>query len=292
MERVTVKTTNADEEIGFMDISETDFHTMNTSQRIQQLEVEGYVLLPDMLDSGQISRLKKELACIPMECKDYSECQTYCLEAQWRSSAMAELIGHPPMIDFLTALMGPDIVFTRGLFTRTLPGSPPISMHTDGQPYGSSIFSYEGSSPRLVRVLYYLDDLPPKRAPFRIVPRSHLSFHADANPYVRYKSHPQEITICAKAGSALIIPKDVFHGTHPNRDVLPRELIQFGYRPAWSGPVQPMEEWDPEDVAAAPVQAQKFLKSVNTTGMEWQQPHKPVGMESSAVGINPDRWGK
>ena len=28
MERVTVKTTNADEEIGFMDISETDFHTM------------------------------------------------------------------------------------------------------------------------------------------------------------------------------------------------------------------------------------------------------------------------
>ena len=41
-----------------------------------------------------------------------------------------------------------------GQFTRTLAGSPPISLHTDGQPFGSSIFGYEGSSPRLLRVLY------------------------------------------------------------------------------------------------------------------------------------------
>ena len=279
------------EEIGFMRIDETDFGSFTTAQRIRHLEVEGFVHLPDMLDADQIARLKAELSDVPMECKDYSDCQTYCLEAQWLSQATAELIGHPPMIEFLEALMGPQIVFTRGLFTRTLSGSPPISMHTDGQPYGSSIFSYEGSSPRLVRVLYYLDDLPPERAPFRVLPRSHLSFHAHGNPYVRYKSHPQEVTLCAKAGSALVIPKDVFHGTHPNRDTVPRELIQFGYRPAWSGPVQPMDEWDPRDLAAAPAQARPFLKSPNTTGMEWQQPHKPKGMKSEAPGINPDRWG-
>ena len=34
-----------------------------------------------------------------------------------------------------------------------------ISMHTDGQPFGSSIFGYEGSSPKLLRVIYYFDDL-------------------------------------------------------------------------------------------------------------------------------------
>ena len=32
-------------------------------------------------------------------------------------------------------------------------------MHTDGQPHGSNLFGYEGSCPRLIRVLYYLDDL-------------------------------------------------------------------------------------------------------------------------------------
>ena len=198
------------------------------------------------------------------------------MESQWLSPAVAELIGHPPVVDFLQVLMGPDIVFTHGLFTRTLSGSPGISMHTDGQPYGSSIFGYEGSSPRQLRVLYYLDDLPAERAPFRLIPRSHLSFHAQANPYVRYVSHPQEITLCA--------------GTHPNKATTPRELIQFGYRPAWAGPIQPMEEWDPQLVAAAPAQAKPFLQSVNTSGKEWQQAHKPKGMQSGAPGINPDRW--
>ena len=59
-------------------------------------------------------------------------------------------------------------------------------MHTDGQPHGSDLFGYEGSCPRLLRVLYYLDELTEARAPFRLIPRSHLSFHADASPCAEY----------------------------------------------------------------------------------------------------------
>lgn len=277
-------------ELGHMRIDETDFASFTLGQRIRHLEVEGYVLLPDMLGPRQIDRLHAELADVPMQHKDYSEAQTYHLQPQWQSRAVAELIAHPPMIEFLEHIMGPDIIFTRGLFTRTLTGSPEISLHTDGQPFGSSIFGYEGSSPRLLRVLYYLDELTPERAPFRLVPRSHLSFHAEANPYVRYTSHPGEITLCPGAGSAVVIPVDLFHGTHPNRHPSPRSLIQLGYRPDWAGPIQPMEEWDPELVAAAPPQSRRFLRSLNTTGVAWDQPHKPKGMKSEAPGIDPDRW--
>ena len=277
-------------ELGQMNIDETDFESFTLGQRIHHLEVEGYVVLADMLDAGQIDRLREELADAPMEHKDYSEAQTYHREPQWQSRAVAELIAHPPMIDFLEQVMGPDIIFTRGLFTRTLSGSPEISLHTDGQPFGSSIFGYEGSSPRLLRVLYYLDDLPPERAPFRLVPRSHLSFHAEANPYVRYTSHPGEITLCPRAGSAVVIPVSLFHGTHPNRHPSPRSLIQLGYRPDWAGPIKTMEEWDPELVAAAPQETRRFLRSPNTTGEAWDQPHKPRGMKSEAPGINPQRW--
>ncbi len=273
-----------------MNIDETDFASFTLGQRIRHLEVEGYVVLPDMLDAQQIERLHAELAEVPMQHKDYSEAQTYHLQPQWQGRAVAELIAHPPMIEFLEHLMGPDILFTRGLFTRTLPGSPEISLHTDGQPFGSSIFGYEGSSPRLLRVLYYLDELTPERAPFRLVPRSHLSFHAEANPYVRYTSHPGEITLCPGAGSAVVIPVDLFHGTHPNRHASPRSLIQLGYRPDWAGPIQPMEEWDPELVAATPPETRRFLRSLNTTGVAWDQPHKPKGMKSEAPGIDPCRW--
>lgn len=67
-----------------------------------------------------------------------------------------------------------------------------------------------------MRVLYYLDTLTVERAPFRLIPRSHLSFHADASPYVRYKLHPEEITLIVPAGSAVLIPSLLFHGSHPN----------------------------------------------------------------------------
>lgn len=280
------------EEIGFMNVDATDFGQLTLGQKIRHLEVEGYIVLPGVLDEAWMEQIKLEMADAPMRTKDYSDAQTFCLEPQWHSRALAKLIANPPVIEFLEAVLGPDIVFTRGLFSRTLSGSPPISLHTDGQPFGSSIFGYEGSSPRLLRVLYYLDDLTPERAPFRLVPRSHLSFHAEANPYLRYKSLPGEITLCVKAGTAVIIPINLFHGTHPNRTLSQRTLVQLGYRSAWAGPIKPMDEWNPNLVAAAPPEVQRFLQSPNTSGVVWEQPHKPKGMKADAPALNPKRWDK
>jgi len=281
-----------DEVIPFMHVDETDFAAMSRPEQIRHLEVEGYVVFPEILPGDVIARIKRELADAEMYHTSYSASQTRSsTQPQWLSRAVAELIGFPPMIDFLTDLMGPDIVFTRGFFQRTLPGSPGISMHTDGQPHGSNLFGYEGSCPRLLRVLYYLDDLTTDRAPFRLIPRSHISFHAEASPYVRYRWHLEEITLLVPAGSAVVVPSMLLHGSHPNRDDRPRELVQLGYRPAWAGPIQPVEEWDPELVAAAPEIARPFLKSLNTTGQAWEQEHKPTGMRTEAPGINPSRWG-
>ncbi len=83
----------------------------------------------------------------------------------------------------------------------------------------------------------------------------------------------------------------LLHASHPNKDPRPRELIQLGYRPAWAGPIRPVDEWDPALVAAAPDIAKPFLQSLNTTGQQWEQSHKPGGMKTEAPGINPSRWG-
>jgi hypothetical protein len=282
-----------DEEIGFMNLDATDFRKMPPPDQIRHFEVEGYVVFPEILPAATIARIKRELTVAEMAPTSYSDAQTRAVtQPQWQSRAVAELIGFPPMIEFLTRLMGPEIVFTRGFFQRTLPGSPGISMHTDGQPHGSNLFGYEGSCPRLLRVLYYLDELTAVRAPFRLIPRSHLSFHAEASPYVRYKSHPEEITLIVPAGTAVVIPSTLMHGSHPNKDARPRELVQLGYRPAWAGPIQPVEEWDAALVAAAPEIAKPFLRSLNTSGQQWEQQHKPAGMKTEAAGINPSRWGK
>ena len=254
----------SNEKIDFMNVDETDFESMSLGEKIRHLEVEGYTVLPKAVDASKIEQIKKEMKDAPMQTKDYSDCQTFHLEPQWYSPAVASLIANPPVVEFLEELCGPEIIFTRGFFHRTLPGSPPVSMHTDGQPFGSSIFGYEGSSPKLLRVIYYFDDLTKERAPFRILPRSHLSFHAEANPYKRYKSHPEEITICAEAGTAIVFPVNIFHGVHPNLADTRRTMVQFGYRPIWAGPIKPMEEWDPELVEKAPKETKRFLKKVST----------------------------
>jgi hypothetical protein len=291
MPETAIPKIDPEEQIDFMNIDSTEFKSMSRSDQIRQFEIEGYVVLPSILTPDIISQLKDELTDAPMEPKSYSQYQTTAItQPQWTSRATAELIGYAPMIEFLSDLLGPDIVFTRGHFQRTHPGSPGISMHTDGQPFGSDLFGYEGSSPKLIRVLYYLDELTPTRAPFRVIPRSHLSYHADANPYGRYKWHPNELTLTMPAGSAVVIPAMLFHGTHPNTDPNVRELIQFGYRPAWAGPIQPMEEWPEEYIVNAPEIAQPFLQSLNTTGVEWVQPHKPANMRTDSKHIDPKRW--
>ena len=283
--------TSPESEANFMNIDDTNFSSFSRGEQIRHLEVEGYVVFPSILTSGLIDKLKSELADVEMLHTSYSTRQTRSVkQPQWISRAVAELIAYRPMLDFLTCLMGPDILFTRGFFQRSLPGCPGISMHTDGQPHGSNLFGFEGSCPRLVRVLYYLDELTIERAPFRLIPRSHLSFHAEASPYVRYKAHPEEITLVVPAGSAVVIPSLLFHGSHPNLDARPRELLQLGYRPAWAGPIQPIEDWDPHLVAAAPDIAKPYLQSLNTTGQAFEQEHKPAGMRSEAPGINPSRW--
>ena len=278
-------------EADFMHIDTTDFTSMSRPEQIRHLEVEGYVVFPRILTPEIVAKVKSEMAAAEMGHTSYStQQQRSAKQPQWVSRTVAELIGYPPLMDFLTDLMGPDIVFNRGFYQRSLPGCPGISMHTDGQPHGSNLFGYEGSCPRLIRVLYYLDDLSEKRVPFRLIPRSHISFHAEASPYVRYTSHPEEITLIVPAGSAVLVPSMLFHGSHPNLDERPRELLQMGYRPAWAGPIQPIEDWDPALVAAAPEIAKPYLRSLNTTGQAFEQEHKPAGMKAAAPGINPSRW--
>ena len=280
------------EQIPFMNVDQTDFATMSRAEQIRHLEVEGYLVLPRLLSADTVDSIKQEMSDAEMWHPDYSELQQRAVtQPQWASRTAAQCIGHPSLTCFLHDLMGPEIVFTRGFYQRSLPGCPGISMHTDGQPHGSDLFGYEGSCPRLMRVLIYLDDLSEQKAPFRVIPRSHLSFHADASPYRRYKWHPDELTIIVPAGSAVLVPSMLMHGSHPNLDNSPRELLQLGFRPAWAGPVQPVEEWDEALVEAAPVEARPYLRSLNTSEQEWVQPNKPVGMKTEAPGISPGRWG-
>ena len=271
-------------------IDDRDWSTLSTGERIRQLEVEGYLLLPDLLDPDHIARLKAKTATFDTKAVDYSKNQRGRPGIQFDGGDVTELIGHPPTLAFLRKLFGDEVIFMHYGYARSEPGHPGISLHADGQPYGSQIFGFEGSCPILVRVLYYLDDLIPEVSPFRVVPRSHLSLHAEGNPYKRYTKHPEEVMVTARAGSAVLIHHRVFHGNFPNVGDYAREMLAIAYRPAWAGPIDEIPGWNEHDLKTLPDDIRPLFADRNTRHWDYASGNKPPNMAAEAPGINPSRW--
>jgi ectoine hydroxylase-related dioxygenase (phytanoyl-CoA dioxygenase family) len=269
---------------------ERDWSQLTRGEQIRQIEVEGYLVLPDVISPETVAALKQETAQLETTAVDYSEHQRGCPHIEFHGGEITNLIANPPMVDFLQSLFGDEIVLMSYVYARSEPGHPGISLHADGQPYGSQIFGYEGSCPFLVRVLYYLDDLTPEVSPFRVVPRSHLCMHAEANPYLRYESHPEEVAVTLRAGSAVLINHRVFHGNLPNVGDYPREMLALGFRPGWAGPIETVDEWDAAEVAKLPAEVQTFFGSRNQRVWDFDGGNKPANMASTAPGMNPSRW--
>ena len=283
--------TNSSEEIRDARRDRTDWAAVSGSARLEALEVEGYVVLPGIICEDLIETLRAETSKLPTRAVDYSEHQRGCPDVQWTDSPQSvRLAALSAMVTFLTEVLGDDLICTSLAYAVSHPGHPGIALHTDAQPYGSKIFGTQASSPCLVRVLYYLDDLTPERSPFKVVPRSHLSLHSDANPYQRYLSHDEEVMVTCPAGSAIVINQRVFHGNYPNFSATPRRLLAIGYRPAWAGPISEVPEHDAQRVARLPANVRPLFRSPNTSRIDFGLPNRPDNMKRGAPGISPSRW--
>ena len=277
------------EEIGFMNPGRNRLQQpCRRENRIRRLEVEGYVVLPDILDAEHMDRIKREMADAPMQTKDYSDAQTFCLEPQWRSRALAELIAHPPMIEFLETLLGER--------HRVHPGA----LHQDALGLPAHFVAHRRPAVRVVHLR--LRRKLSATAARSVLPRRPDTRAGAVSPGTTI---PPVVPRGSEPLRALQIPPGRGHTLREERvrrwlspstcSTAPirtgranqRTLVQLGYRPAWAGPIQPMPEWDPELVAGAPAETRRFLQSPNTTGLDWNQPHKPKGMKSDAAAIDP-----
>ncbi len=241
-------------------VVETDWSAQDDDARLRGLATEGYTILPGLLDQATIDRVRAELADLPMNVAPYSEHQKFAkTPPQWHSPTFAALIGDPVMTGFLKKALGDELVFMLGHYITSGPGVPGLALHSDYQPYGSPQKGWAESSPATLRILIYLDDLTLDKAPFTIVPGSHIAIHDAANPYIRYDHHPDMVTLTLKAGDAIVFNVKAFHGTHPHLGNQGRGMLEFAYRPLWARCAGPVEEWDAAALAAAPEVAKPFL---------------------------------
>jgi hypothetical protein len=265
---------------------------LSLPQAIRQFETEGYFIIPDALSPARIAALKAEFETMPMRPSFYTDAPSFSvLPPHVHGPEGAALIGNPPVLDFAKALMGEELVFMHSFYILSHPGSPPLEVHTDYQPYGSTYSQWLESCPLRLRVLYYLDDTRDDRAALRIVPRSHICWHADAQPYRRYKDHPEEVVLPLKAGDAFVFATRLFHGVGPNTTNETRGMVEIDYRPLWARPYGPVPDWSAEQLRHVPADLLPMVERRNRTDFAWEFDTKRLSVDLPAPGMSPARWG-
>jgi hypothetical protein len=272
-------------------IDERDWNALTAGERIRNLELEGYAVLPGHLDGSLLSRLREAAERIPLRRSNYTDTHWYAHDLQWRADpAVLEMAASARTLDFLDELFADDVVCLGVSFSRSEPGYPGMALHTDSHPYGSNLHGARGTSPVLVRVLCYLDDLTPDRSPMRVVPYSHLSMHRDAMPYRRYREHPEETTVTCRAGDAIVINHRVFHGVGPNRTGTARRAFAASYRPAWARPAQPLPEHSREQLERVGPAVRGLFEDPNRGLTDTYIVNWSDDLPAAGPGLGPARW--
>jgi Phytanoyl-CoA dioxygenase (PhyH) len=264
---------------------------MGNGARIRQLETEGFVIIGGALSPQRIAALKAELASLPMRPSFYTDAPAFSTRPPHvHGPEGAALIGNPPVLDFMRVLLGDELVFMHSFYILSHPGSPPLELHTDYQPFGSTYSQWLESCPVRIRVLYYLDDTRDDRAALRIVPRSHINLHSDAQPYRRYRAHPHEVLIPLQAGDAFVFSTKLFHGVGPNTTQETRGMIEIDYRPLWSRPYGPVPDWTAEELRHVPRELLPMVSHRNRSDFAWEFDVKRQAVDRDAPGLSPHRW--
>ena len=64
--------TNSKEQIAIAPRDETDWSNLTRAAQIRNIELEGYVVLPDLLSPETLEKIREELRRLPMRSTDYS----------------------------------------------------------------------------------------------------------------------------------------------------------------------------------------------------------------------------
>ena len=134
-------------------IDARDWSRLTLGDRIRQLEVEGYLVLPDLLSEAEMDTLRQQVAPLETGHPEYTVYQRTRPKIAYLGGPVADLVAHPVTIPFLKQLFGDELILMSSTYARSEPGHPGIALHTDGQPYGSEIFGFEGSVPVMVRAM-------------------------------------------------------------------------------------------------------------------------------------------
>ena len=194
---------------------------------IERIAADGYAIVPNAIDPKLRGDLDVEIERLvagsrrPMPPNYFSGFKTLrYFDLLNECSIWADVSTHPPVLDVVLRLLGPDCLLSVLCTALVGPGQKAQPIHCD-----DDIYELPRPHPHLVlNTIWALDDFKEKNGATRIVPGSHL-FETPPKPDESYETVPLEM----KRGSIAFILGTTYHGAGANTTNKRRDAILVNY---------------------------------------------------------------
>lgn len=206
---------------------------------------DGFVVLEEWIASSELEtiRLDVDMRLPAPHAPGCSRPNNVLLPLRWCDSVVGNLLASERRVQAIRdSVSASDLRWISGYFSIKEARNGPLWWHQDWWCWDHPV-SFRRAAPQIA-VLCYLTDTDRERGALRLLPGSHVrssTIHSSlAEPHreVRHDfvepdsplltDYPEQVTLEATAGDAVIIDYRLLHGTHANESELP-------FFPPWAG---------------------------------------------------------
>ena len=243
-------------------------------QLLQQLDDDGYVIIPSLLPPAQVQAIRDALAPYLQrqlmgrnDFEGYDSERVYALLA--KSPVFGELAAHPLVLDVCEKILGPNFMLSACLAINSHPGENAQPLHFDDS-------FYKVPRPRQaygVSAFWAIDEFTETNGATEIIPGSHKG--GDDRPtgagygfnesfvngkHVPVEDHPDLQKVVMPSGSLMLTPGTLWHRGGANKSNASRLAITPQYCVAWGRQMETMLlSVPPHVVAQYPERVQQLL---------------------------------
>ena len=226
---------------------------------VEQLRTDGYVVLPDLVGTRELDRIKRQLAphleSAPLGRNDFEGLRSQRLYALLaKAPAVVDLVIHPEVLAVLDEVLGPAYLLSANIAINVHPGETAQMLHAD-----------DGFCPLPrprralgVSAIWAIDDFTDTNGATEILPGSHLPGDEVVAP-----DDARIRKIEMGAGSVVVFFGTTLHRGGANRSNETRLGITPQYCEGWIRQIENMALAIPRSIAASlPSRAQDLLYGI------------------------------
>ncbi|GAB3389567.1 phytanoyl-CoA dioxygenase family protein [Azotobacter armeniacus] len=237
-----------------------------TIRRLQALHEKGFVLLPGVLDVGQIATLRSAIDRLEPEHWDYTGLVDHYKCVFNRSPLWLPYLDLPGIIELAEAALGADCHVIGQTAWRCHPGFIGADLHLDYLVMELPPALLADPAFRLPMQIctahLYLDEIDEALCPTLVIPGSHRAGRPPRPGESRWQSRALEPVLC-RAGDVLLFRSELWHAGSRNRTAdRTRYLLQVHYgRRMVAQKFSPYLHWrfDPAVLAACTARQRRLL---------------------------------